>query len=67
MKIRKNLCLLSTLKLKLKFKEITSANFDSSDFVCIPYDSTSLAAIARNITITYTRGYLQIFRERYFF
>ena len=37
-----NLRLLSTLKLKLKDKEITLANFDFdwNDFLCVPNDST---------------------------
>jgi len=38
----KKLRLLSTLKLKLKDKELTLANFDFNwnDFVCVPNDST---------------------------
>jgi len=40
-----NLRLLSTLKLKLKDKEITLANFDWNDFLCVPNDSTEQLAL----------------------
>jgi len=50
MKVRKKLCLLSTLKLKLKDKEITFANcyFYLNDFVCVPNDSTEELVLLRD-------------------